>query len=169
VKALPDSNHELALTTMRYAGCCVSIFYKPIVDILYILTFLYDNVSIIKPTSCNIISFEKFCEYYDIIFKNSEIFVARLNDKIVGSITIIYDQKFINNYALYAHIEDVVVDEDYRTLKIGSKLIEHVKNRCIEKNCRKCSLVCSKEISSFYLKNHFEEKGIHMTFIPLNT
>jgi len=111
-----------------------------------------------------IISFEKFCEYYDIIFKNSEIFVARLNDKIVGSITIIYDQKFINNYALYGHIEDVVVDEDYRTLKIGSKLIEHVKNRCIEKNCRKCSLVCSKEISSFYLKNHFEEKGIHMTF-----
>ena len=115
-----------------------------------------------------IISFEKFCEYYDYIFKNSEIFVARLNDKIVGSITVIYHQKFINNYALYAHIEDVVVDEDYRTLKIGSKLIEHVKNRCIEKNCRKCSLVCSKEISSFYLKNHFEEKGIHMTFIPLN-
>jgi GNAT superfamily N-acetyltransferase len=114
------------------------------------------------------ISFENFCQYYDIIFRNSEIFVARLNDKIVGSITVIYDQKFINNYALYAHIEDVVVDEDYRTLKIGSKLIEHVKIRCIEKNCRKCSLVCSKEISSFYLKNHFEEKGIHMSFIPLN-
>jgi GNAT superfamily N-acetyltransferase len=111
-----------------------------------------------------IISFEKFCEYYDIIFKNSEIFVARLDDKIVGSITLLYEQKFINNYALYAHIEDVVVDEDYRTLKIGSKLIEYVKNRCIEKNCRKCSLVCSKEISSFYLKNQFEEKGIHMTF-----
>jgi GNAT superfamily N-acetyltransferase len=115
-----------------------------------------------------IISFEKFCEYYDIIFKNSEIFVARLDDKIVGSITLLYDQKFINNYALYGHIEDVVVDEDYRTLKIGSKLIEYVKNRCIEKNCRKCSLVCSKEISSFYLKNQFEEKGIHMTFMPLN-
>jgi GNAT superfamily N-acetyltransferase len=111
-----------------------------------------------------IISFEKFCEYYDIIFKNSEIFVARLDDKIVGSITLLYDQKFINNYALYGHIEDVVVDEDYRTLKIGSKLIEYVKNRCIEKNCRKCSLVCSKEISSFYLKNQFEEKGIHMNF-----
>jgi len=115
-----------------------------------------------------IISFEKFCEYYDIIFKNSEIFVARLDDKIVGSITLIYDQKFINNYALYGHIEDVVVHEEYRTLKIGSKLIEYVKNRCIEKNCRKCSLVCSKEISSFYLKNQFEEKGIHMTFMPLN-
>ena len=111
-----------------------------------------------------IISFEKFCEYYDIIFKNSEIFVARLDDKIVGSITLLYDQKFINNYALYGHIEEVVVDEDYRTLKIGSKLIEYVKNRCIEKNCRKCTLVCSKEISSFYLKNQFEEKGIHMNF-----
>lgn len=110
------------------------------------------------------ISFEQFCELYDIIFKNSEIFVARLNNKIVGSITLIYDQKFINNYSLYAHIEDVVVDENYRQLKIGSKLIEHVKNRATEKNCRKCTLTCSKEISSFYLKNHFEEKGILMTF-----
>lgn len=112
-----------------------------------------------------IISFEKFCELYDIVFKNSEIFVAKFNDKIVGSITIIYDQKFIHNYALYAHIEDVIVDENYRHLKIGTKLLEHVKNRAIEKNCRKCSLVCSKEISSFYSKNQFEENGIHMTFM----
>lgn len=112
------------------------------------------------------ISLDKFCEIYDTIFKNSEIFVARIDDKIVGSITLIYDQKFINNYSLYAHIEDMVVDENYRHLKIGSKLIEHVKNSSIEKNCAKCSLVCSKEISSFYLKNQFEEKGIHMTFMP---
>lgn len=114
------------------------------------------------------ISFDKFCEMYDTIFKNSEIFVARIDNKIVGSITLIYDQKFINNYALYAHIEDVVVDENYRELKIGSKLIEHVKNRSIEKNCLKCTLTCSKEISSFYLKNNFQEKGIQMTFIPSN-
>ena len=114
------------------------------------------------------ISFDKFCEIYDTIFKNSEIFVARLDDKIIGSITLIYDQKFINNYALYAHIEDVVVDENYRELKIGSKLLDYAKNRSIEKNCLKCTLTCSKEISSFYLKNNFQEKGIQMTFIPSN-
>jgi len=112
------------------------------------------------------ITFDKFCEIYDTIFKNSEIFVARLHDKIVGSITLIYDQKFINNYSLYAHIEDLVVDENYRELKIGIKLIEHVKNRSIEKNCAKCTLTCTKEIYSFYLKNNFQEKGIHMTFMP---
>lgn len=114
------------------------------------------------------ISFDKFCEIYDTIFKNSEIFVARIDNKIVGSITLIYDQKFINNYALYAHIEDVVVDENYRELKIGSKLIEHVKNRSIEKKCLKCTLNCSKKISLFYLKNNFQEKGIQMTFTPPN-
>ena len=114
------------------------------------------------------ISFDKFCEIYDTIFKNSEIFVARLDDKIIGSITLIYDQKFINNYALYAHIEDVVVDENYRELKIGSKLLDYAKNRSIEKKCLKCTLNCSKEISSFYLKNNFQEKGIQMIFIPPN-
>ena len=61
-----------------------------------------------------------------------------------------------------------MVDENYRKLKIGSKLIEHVKNRSIEKNCAKCTLTCSKEIYSFYLKNNFQEKGIHMTFTQPN-
>ena len=61
-----------------------------------------------------------------------------------------------------------MVDENYRELKIGSKLIEHVKNRSIEKNCAKCTLTCSKEIYSFYLKNNFQEKGIHMTFTQPN-
>lgn len=93
------------------------------------------------------ISFEKFCEIYDTVFKNSEIFVARIDNKIVGSIALIYDQKFINNYSLYAHIEDVVVDEKHRHLKIGRKLLDYAKNRLNGKNCAKCTLTCSKEIS----------------------
>jgi hypothetical protein len=33
----------------------------------------------------------------------------------------------------------------------------------MEKNCYKCSLVCSKDLSPFYVKKEFEEKGLHMT------
>jgi hypothetical protein len=36
------------------------IFYKPIVDIIYFLTSLYDKVYLIKPNTSNIISFEKY-------------------------------------------------------------------------------------------------------------
>ena len=112
-----------------------------------------------------IIAFEQFCELYDKIFTNSEIYVARLEDKIVGSITIIYEQKFINGCAIYAHIEDVIVDENHRHLQIGSKLLTYAKEMSTSKNCFKTTLVCSKDVSSFYLKNNFEERGINMSYL----
>ena len=111
------------------------------------------------------ISYESFCELYDKIFLSSEIYVARLNGNIIGSIKVFYEQKFINNCALYAHVEDVIVDENYRHLKIGSQLLDYVKKKAIEKDCFKCTLVCSEEVSKFYVNNQFEKRGINMSFL----
>ena len=77
-------------------------------------------------------NYELFCKLYDKIFLSGEIYVACLDNKIVGSIKVFYEQKFINNCALYAHIEDVIVDENYRHLKIGSQLLDHVKKKALE-------------------------------------
>lgn len=115
------------------------------------------------------ISFKEFCILYDKIFLSSEIYVARLNEQIIGSITIFYEQKFINNCALYAHIEDVIVDKNLRMLNIGSQLLDYAKKKASEKNCFKCTLVCSKEVSNFYLKNNFEERGVNMSFLTFTT
>ena len=45
-------------------GICIikidSVFYKPIIDILYIFSSLYEKTYIIKPNTSNITSFEKF-------------------------------------------------------------------------------------------------------------
>tara|TARA_B100000575_G_scaffold203114_1_gene164748 strand:+ start:2907 stop:3338 length:432 start_codon:yes stop_codon:yes gene_type:complete len=113
----------------------------------------------------NEITYELFCELYDKIFLSSDIYVYRLNNKIVGSIKVFYEQKFINNCALYAHVEDVIVDKNYRHLKIGSQLLDYVKTKAKEKDCFKCTLVCSEEVSKFYIKNQFEKRGIHMSFL----
>jgi glucosamine-phosphate N-acetyltransferase len=115
-------------------------------------------------------TFDKFCEMYDKIFTYAEIYVARDENKIIGSITVIYEQKFIHHGAIYAHIEDVVVDIEYQStgskkgLKIGSQLIDYAKQKSMEKNCYKCTLVCNEDLSPFYRKNQFEEKGVHMTY-----
>ena len=114
------------------------------------------------------ISYESFCELYDKIFLSSEIYVARLNGNIIGSIKVFYEQKFINNCALYAHVEDVIVDEKYRHLKIGSQLLDYVKKKAIEKDCFKCTLVCSEEVSKFYINNQFEVRGVNMSFLIKN-
>jgi GNAT superfamily N-acetyltransferase len=111
------------------------------------------------------ILYDNFCDLYDKIFLSGEIYVAKLDEKIIGSIKVFYEQKFINNCALYAHIEDVIVDEKYRHLKIGSQLLDYVKEKSIEKNCFKCTLVCNEEVSTFYYNNNFENRGINMSFL----
>ncbi len=113
----------------------------------------------------NQIDQDKFNQIYDKIFLNSEIYVAMINQKLVGSVTVIYEQKFIHNLSVYAHIEDVIVDEKYRHLGVGSKLLDYVKNIAKEKKCFKLSLVCNNDVKKFYLKNNFEERGLNMSFL----
>ena len=60
-------------------GACLikinNIFYKPIIDILYILSSIYEKVYIIKPSTSNIMSFDKY-----IVCKN---FILNENKKEV--------------------------------------------------------------------------------------
>ena len=111
------------------------------------------------------ITFKKFDEIYDIIFKSSEIYVACVDEKIVGSITVFYEQKFIHKLSVYAHIEDVIVDENSRYMRIGSAMLSYVKNITHQKGCFKCLLVCNENVKQFYLKNLFEERGLNLSFL----
>jgi hypothetical protein len=55
---------------MKNSGTCIikidSIFYKPVVDILYLLSSFFEKVYIIKPNTNNITTFEKYivCKYF---------------------------------------------------------------------------------------------------------
>lgn len=55
---------------MKNNGICIikidAIFYKPIVDILYLLSSCFEKVYIIKPNTNNITTFEKYivCKYF---------------------------------------------------------------------------------------------------------
>ena len=117
-----------------------------------------------RPIQQNL-DFDSFSNIYDQIFKSSEIYVALIDKNIIGSITVIYEQKFINNCALYAHIEDLIVDENFRNNKIGSKLLNYVKKKALDKNCFKCTLVCNKDVANFYFKNNFEDRGLNMSYL----
>jgi len=54
----------------EFGGTCVikinDIFYKPVIDIIYILSSLYDKVYIFKPNTSNVTTFEKYiiCKNY---------------------------------------------------------------------------------------------------------
>lgn len=94
--------------------------------------------------------------------KNHHILFYTKDEKIIGAITLLIEQKIIHNGRCVGHIEDFVVLEEYRGLKIGSLLLEHVILLCKQNNCYKCILDCSPSIEGYYLKKGFTNKGTYM-------
>jgi perosamine synthetase len=97
------------------------------------------------------------------IMNNGSIIIAELNGKIIGSITILLEQKFIHNSAIYAHIEDVFVNESFRHKKIGKELVNNSIVYCKEKNVYKISLNCDEKLRAFYSLNNFEQRQVNMS------
>ena len=106
---------------------------------------------------------DKFEQIYDKIFQLGKIFVCELDNKLVASVTIIIEQKFIHKLSKYAHIEDVIVLPEYRGKKIGEKIIEYVINYCKNEKVYKIVLNCDEKLFKFYNRNNFIKNGISMS------
>jgi len=87
---------------------------------------------------------------------NHIIHVAVDNSKIIGSITLFIEQKFVHDGGLAGHIEDVVVRKDYEGKGIGLKLVRSMLERAKEKNCYKTILDCNDNVKQFYEKIGFK-------------
>jgi len=95
---------------------------------------------------------------------NHIIHVAIDNKKIVGSTTLLIEQKFIHNGGLVGHIEDVVVRKDYEGKGIGIKLVTSLLERAKEKNCYKTILDCKDDVKQFYERIGFKHESNGMRY-----
>jgi len=172
----------LIFKNQESCGSCViklnHIFYKPVVDILYILSSLYEKVYVLKPNSSNITTFDKYivcknyqknesknlhykCSYYRLL-----VFLKKLENKNIDSI-LDFD---IPSYFL-SKIDDMNIiigqqqleslDMIINILKNKNKedKIETIKKSNIQKSvawCEKYKIPC----------NRFSEK-INI-FLPIN-
>jgi len=91
--------------------------------------------------------------------KNHKIYVFRKDNKIVGSGTILFESKFIRNFEYAAHIEDIVVLEEYRGKGIASLIINKLKEEAFNKKCYRVTLNCQLNKKEFYEKFNFELKS----------
>ena len=95
---------------------------------------------------------------------NHIIYVAIDNKKIVGSTTLLIEQKFIHDGGLVGHIEDVVVRKDYEGMGIGIKLVTSLLERAKEKNCYKTILDCKDDVKQFYERIGFKRESNGMRY-----
>jgi len=95
---------------------------------------------------------------------NHIIYVAIDDKKIVGSTTLLIEQKFIHDGGLVGHIEDVVVRKDYEGKGIGIKLVTSILECAKEKNCYKTILDCKDDVKQFYERIGFKHESNGMRY-----
>tara|TARA_B110000014_G_scaffold64893_1_gene44206 strand:+ start:706 stop:1140 length:435 start_codon:yes stop_codon:yes gene_type:complete len=96
--------------------------------------------------------------------ENHIIHVAELDGKIVGSTTLLIEQKFIHDGGFVGHIEDVVVKKEFEGQGIGIKLVLSLLDVAKERKCYKTILNCENELMHFYEKIGFKQKSNEMRF-----
>ena len=94
--------------------------------------------------------------------KQVEIYVLEMDNKLIGAGTILYEKKFIHNISLYAHIEDIIIKNEYQGKGYGKILITNLINICKKRKCYKILLDCESDLIQFYEKCGFTDKGHQM-------
>ena len=97
------------------------------------------------------------------IYENGIIYIAYEDKNIIASGTVFIETKIIHTGKNVAHIEDIVVDIQYRKLGISAKIIELIKKFSFMNNCYKCILDCHSDLIPFYIKNGFINKNTQMS------
>ena len=99
---------------------------------------------------------------WDNFSKNTNVnsIVGILDDKIIAYGSIIIENKIRGEVA--GHIEDIVVDENYRGLYIGNKLINELVNISKKNNCYRITLFCKEPLTKFYSRIGFKVDSVNM-------
>jgi hypothetical protein len=136
-----------------------NIYYKPIVDILYILSSVYENISVIKPSTSNALTSERFIICKNFICNSQKVklyslYFANLNlllktskkNKILSILKDEIPYYFVNK------IEESNIIIGHQQLEYNDQMINLYKNKSREEkievlkknNIQKCIQWCDK-------------------------
>jgi len=128
---------QLILTYQKENGVTIikidNVFYKPIVDVLYILTSLYDKIYIVKPNTTNIITNERYlvCKHFtskknESLVNNLELLIKKLNNG-----HFIIDSLISENLSAYFinKIEDSNINIGHQQIEHLDMLLHIIKNK----------------------------------------
>lgn len=103
-----------------------------------------------------------FDELKIFINQSNHIYWLLYNNEVIGTASMFIEQKAIHNFGKVAHIEDVVIREEYRGKHYGLFIINNLIDIAKNEKCYKIILDCDKEHEKFYEKCGFLNKGNFM-------
>lgn len=101
--------------------------------------------------------FNKFSSY-----PNYSLYVAKIEEKVVGTYELLIMDNLAHEGKPSGVVEDVVVDQKYRSQGIGKKMMEYALEVCRQNNCYKMSLssnIHRDRAHKFYERLGFKKHG----------
>ena len=107
-------------------------------------------------------TYDQFKEFLNLKSDNLYIKVIEINNKIIATGTLIVENKLIHDISKAGHIEDIIIDKEYRGKGYGMMIIKHLIELSKEVGCYKVILNCKDELVGFYDKCGLWRKGSQM-------
>ena len=120
--------------------------------------YLLKQLTTIDPDKINK---EMFDTFLDKLNENHQIYVIEQTEQhiIIGTITIRFEQKLIHTMGIVCSIEDVIIDTNFRGLKLSKLLINKAVELSKYYGCYKIILNCNDDNVVIYEKNGFKNNG----------
>lgn len=107
---------------------------------------------------------EQSFSLFQCLHDNHRIYVLEEEEtaRVIGTGTLLIEEKFLRNYGKVGHIEDIVVHSDFRGYGLGKVMIDFLTKQAKLADCYKCILDCGEDNVGFYEKCDYERKGVQM-------
>ncbi len=105
---------------------------------------------------------EEYEAFLSSLTNAQRLYVIEVEGQVIGCGTLLVESKLIHNGSRVAHIEDVVIDEEFRSMGYGRQLIRRLIELAEEEGVYKVILNCSEEKVGFYLACGMDQKGVQM-------
>jgi glucosamine-phosphate N-acetyltransferase len=76
---------------------------------------------------------------------------------VIGTASLILEQKFIHKGGIIGHIEDVAVHVDHQGKGVGSAVVKQLVELARESGCYKVILSCNDDNMAFYIRAGFRK------------
>jgi glucosamine-phosphate N-acetyltransferase len=134
---------------MKLRSLLLSDYYKNYFSLLKQLTIINEDA-------------DTYENYKKIWFKISNnpyhyVKVIEIDDKIVATGTLVLEPKFYHQGTFAGHIEDIVVDKDYREQGLSRQIVDELKDIAEKYECYRITLNCKDDKIGLYNKFEFKK------------
>ena len=107
------------------------------------------------------ISFDEFVFFISHVLNQRHMILVVVDentDAVVGTGTLLIEEKLTHGGCRMGHIENILINPDNRSQKLGEKLVKKLLDVAVNNNCYRVDLNCDEKLEKFYNKTGLQKR-----------